>query len=335
LQQFDKNKERGILQVKQLRRLSKNKKGVSSLFIAIYVLLLASILISTLFISLNLGKSSLSTSMKVEEERIQEDIIIGGPGGMQLDGINVDSLRINNTGSIAVRIRALYIDDVFQCDPSTFEGDAYIKPKDYLWIQLAGNTEVINYEQNKNSFWTVTTERGTQSTERGDHILEGPTAPVQDTSNIRVGPFEIAFEEFYWSKNSPISWKPGWSIPDGTKDVIFKITIKNMDNEPIILNNRCCFTLVGNDNIPNNRLFWYIRPPQSGNLILNPGDTSEIIYDRAAPGSKTVPNFDKFQVGATCINYLIFTGYYAYSNGSPNLSKPLAQTIPFEAVLST
>ena len=105
-------------------------------------------------------------------------------------GINVESLRVNNTGSIAVRIRALYIGEVFQCDPSTFDGDSYIKPKAYIWIQLSGNTEDIKYEQTKNSFWTVTTERGTQSTERGDHILEGPTGPVQDTSNIRVGPFD-------------------------------------------------------------------------------------------------------------------------------------------------
>lgn len=317
-------------------QLLNNKRGVSSLMITIYVLLLAIILISTLFISVSIGKLGLSSSMKAEQERMQEGISIGGPGGMELDGTAVTSLRVNNTGSIAIRIRAIYIGEDFKCDPSTFEGDAYIKPKEYLWIQLSDNI-AINYEQTKKLNWAVTTERGTSVTERGEIIFEGPTAPDQDTTNIRVGPFELAFEEFYWSKSEPVSWNPGWSIPVGTKNVIFKITVKNIDDEPILLNYRCCFTLVGNDDIPNNRLFWYIRPPQSGDLIVNPGNEVTIIYDRDAPGSKTnptVPNFDKYQKGSTCINYLIFTGYYAYSNGIPNLNKPLAQTIPFEAVLA-
>lgn len=318
----------------KLRNFSKNKRGVSSLFIAIYVLLLSIILISTLFISLSIGKSGLSTGLKVEQERMQEEIAVGGPGGMQLDGTNVGLLRVNNTGSITMRIRAIYVGESFKCDPSTFDGDAYINPKDFIWIQLSGNI-AINYEQTKKLDWTITTERGTHVTEKGQAILEGPTAPVHDTSNIQIGPFELAFEEFYWSKNSPVNWKPGWSIPDGTKDVIFKISVKNIDDEPILINDKSCFTLVGNDNIPNNRLFWYIRPPQSGDLLIDPQEKVDIIFDRAAPGSKTITNFDKFQVGSTCINYLIFTGYYAYSNGSPNLNKPLAQTIPFEAVLST
>ncbi len=302
----------------------KDKRGVSSLMIAIYVLLLAIILISTLFISVSIGKLGLSNSMKAEQERMQEGVAIGGPGGMQLEGTDVGSLRVNNTGSIAIRIRAIYIGEIFKCDPSIFNGDAYINPKESMWIQLSDYI-TINYEQTKKMNWTVTTERGTSATERGEVILEGPTVPDQDTSLIRVGPFELAFEEFYWSVSNPISWKPGWSIPDGTKNVIFKITVKNIDDEPIILNNKCCFTLVGNDNIPNNRLFWYILPPQSGDLLVNPGETVTIIYDRNAPGSKTVPNFDKYQEGSTCINYLVFTGYYAYSNGNPNLNKPLAQ----------
>ena len=320
--------------MKRLRNFSKNKRGISSLFIAIYVLMLAIILISTLLVSLSIGKSSLTTYMKSEQEQMQEGIVIGGPGGMELDGDNVKSLRVNNTGSITVRIRSLYIGESYQCDPSTFEGDSYINPKESLWIQLSGNID-IDYDQTKTSYWKVTTERGTQSSERGDRILDGPTAPVQDTSNIRIGPFEIAFEEFYWSKDNPVSWQPGWSIPKGTKNVIFQINIKNIDDEAIILTENSCFTLVGNDNIPNNRLFWYIRPPQSGNLIVQPGDSATIIYDRNAPGSKTVPNFDKFQVGSTCINYLIFTGYYGDGIGNPDYDKPLAQTIPFEAVLST
>jgi len=272
--------------------------------IAIYILLLAIILVSTLFISASIGKLGLSNSMKAEQERMQEGVAIGGPGGMKLEGTDVSSLRVNNTGSIALRIRAIYIDEKFKCDPSTFDGDSYINPKDHIWIQLSD----INYDQTKKLNWTVSTERGTSATERGEAILEGPTVPDQDTSLIRVGPFELAFEQFYWSESSPISWNPGWSIPDGTKNVIFKITVKNIDDEPIILNDKCCFTLVGNDNIPNNRLFWYIRPPQSGDLLVDPGDTVTIIYDRNAPGSKQTPNFDKFQVGATCINYLIFTG---------------------------
>lgn len=321
--------------MRRQRNISIDKKGVSSLFIAIYVFLLAIILISTLFVSLTISKSSLTTYIGTEQERMQESILIGGPGGMQLDGSNVESLLVNNTGSIVVRIKSLYIGQSFRCDPSTFEGDSYIKPGEYLWIQLSGNTDDINYEENKNFYWTVTTERGIRSSERGDFILNGPTDPVQDTSHIRIGPFEIAFEDFHWSVKNPIDWEPGWSIPKGTKNVIFQVNIKNIDDEPLILTENSCFNLVGNDNIPHNRLFWYIRPPVSGYLIIQPGQSIPIIFDRSSLGSSTTPNFDKFQVGSTCINYMILIGYYATVTGNPDYSKPIAQTIPFEAVLST
>ena len=320
--------------MKGFKKLSKNKKGISSLFIAIYVFLLATILVSTLFVSLNIGKSGLTTYMKIEQERIQEGILIGGPGGMQLDGDNVKSLRVNNTGSIAVRIRSLYIGQTFKCDPSTFDGDSYIDPKESLWIQLSGNIE-INYDQTKKSIWTVTTERGIKSQERGDYILEGPYADP-DTSNIRIGPFQIAFEEFDYSKDDGASWLPGWSIPSGTK-VIFRIEITNIDDEAIILTDTSCFALHANDDIPNNRIFWYIRPPPSGYLIIQPYEEvpTPIIYDRIHAGqSPQTPNFN-FQPGYTAVNYLIFTGYYADAFEKPDLSKPIAQTIPFEAVLAT
>jgi len=317
--------------MKGFKKLSKNKRGISSLFIAIYVFLLATILVSTLFVSLNIGRSSLTTYMKLEQERIQEGILIGGPGGMQLDGDNVKSLRVNNTGSITVRIRSLYIGQIFKCDPSTFDGDSYIDPKESLWIQLSGNI-VINYDQTKKSIWTVTTERGIKSQERGDYILEGPTAD-QDTSNIRIGPFQIAFEDFEYSKDSGVNWSPGWSIPSGTKEVMFRIEIRNIDDEPIILMKDSCFALVANDEIYQDRLFWYIH----SQLTIQPGEEvpTPIIYDRPSPGSQSKPPNFNFQPGYTAVNYLIFTGYYADANGNPVYSKPIAQTIPFEAVLAT
>ena len=310
----------------------RNRKGISSLFIAIYVSMLATILITTLFVGVNLGKSSLTTYMKLEQERLQEGILIGGPGGMQIEGGNVKCLRVNNTGSIAVRIRALYIGQTYKCDPSTFDGDSYIEPKESLWIQL---TDIgINYAETKKSIWTVTTERGVISSEKGQYILEGPGSDP-DTSNIRIGPFEISFESFHYSKDNGASWQPGWSIPSGTKNVMFKIEIRNIDDEPIILTESSCFELHANDDIPNNRLFWYIQPPSSGYLTIWPETPPvPVIYDRQAPGSKTIPNFN-FQPGYTAVNYLIFTGYYGNAIGEPDHLKPIAQTIPFEAVLAT
>ena len=316
--------------MKALHELLNCKKGISSLFITIYVLLLAAILISTLLVALGISNSSLTTNYEIERKREQEHISIAGPGGLELDGTTVSALRVNNLGSITVRIRSIYIGQSFKCDPSTFTGDSYIEPKESLWVQFSGNLEV-NYEETKNLYWTVTTERATSSTVKGKYILNDP-GTVPDTDYLRFGPFELAFEDFHW-KSDAVNWQPGWSIPKSTKNVQWQINLTNIDDEPIVLTTTSCFLVVGNNEIPESKLTWYIQP---GNLVLAPGDDMDVYFDRKSDGSTSnTPNFGKFQSGTSCLNLLVLTGYYANRFGVPYWDRPIAQTIPFEAILVT
>ncbi len=318
--------------MKKPRMLLSNKRAVSTIFVAVYVVMLVTILISTLFISLSIGNEGLKASYILDQQRSQESILIGGPGGMTVEGDIVTSLLIKNLGSITARIRALYIGQSLIFDPSKSDEDAYIEPKRSLWLDI---TEYgISFEETKGLDWIVTTERGSSSSELGDVILNGPRPPRPDTSHIRMGPFEISFEEFYWSEKSPVQWQPGWSIPRGTHNVVFNISVRNIDDEPIILTDRTCFVLVNNADIPESRLAWYIRPPLSGSLLIASGDETNVVYDRIAPGNNQSPDMTKFQPYSISTNYLIFVGYYAKPDGTPNLSKPLAQTLPFEAVFT-
>src|SRR5512146_2999439 len=113
----------------QHRNLLTNKKGISSLFITIYVLLITVILLTTLFAGTTIYQSSLDASLKVEQKRLQEEITVNGPNGLRMSESNpnnVESLRINNTGAITVKIKALYIGGKFICDPSSFPDNSYI-----------------------------------------------------------------------------------------------------------------------------------------------------------------------------------------------------------------
>src|SRR5512136_730726 len=124
--------------MRQRKQIVKNKKGVSSLFIAIYVALLAVIILSTLFIGLSISQSSIASYSKIEQERTQEKILIRGPRALNVTpGGVVESLLINNTGGITARIRALYIGGEFICDPSAYPGDSYISSQSSLYVNLS------------------------------------------------------------------------------------------------------------------------------------------------------------------------------------------------------
>ena len=107
------------------RSIIKGRKGVSPLFVSLYLAILAIALISMLFFALEVSSASLTERSRIEQERMQESIALAGPEALELnEALEVERLRVNNTGSITVRIRALYIDHKFICDPSEFDGAA-------------------------------------------------------------------------------------------------------------------------------------------------------------------------------------------------------------------
>ena len=145
------------------------------------------------------------------------------------------------------------------------------------------------------------------------------------------------FDKFYYIKYNldgtynPQAVEDGWHPPSST-DVVWKITVQNIDDRIVILNELSCLTLV-----PNNggaQRPWYIEKVihgdgTSSNSIM-PQETVSIIYRWDTPTSKKASRtFD-----SECQNrvFLTFYGVFNYPDGS---AKPYGQTIPFEAVLIT
>jgi len=139
-------------------------KGISTIFGSILLIILVLTLASIFFLALYRYNHSVQEAIRVEEERMQEKIILYGLATQNLSGTEcVYAIHVNNTGSIASRIRAVYIDNEFLCDPSDRTinpSDTYINPKDSSWILLSLG---VKYEPTAKM--TVATERGTKSSE--------------------------------------------------------------------------------------------------------------------------------------------------------------------------
>jgi hypothetical protein len=320
----------------RLIKFAKDKKGVSPLFISLYLALIVILLISMLFFAIEVSSSGLNSRMKIEQERMQERIVLAGPEALELsEASEVERLRVDNVGSITVRIRALYIDSEFICDPSQFDGDAYIEPKESLWINLSSITPPIIFgNETANAYWTVTTERGSRAYEIGGNLKWPPYAPPT-IGKFYWGPLMIVFDMFHWRSGSG-PWMSGWSIPKGTKDVTWRILVVNVDNRDIVITDTSCLTLISNDNSPKDPLPWYIDPTSPDQtMTLKPGIFNFIHYTWSKPfseGGAKRQAVTGMQDLTTCITFLTFFGHFIEVNGT---LISFGQTIPFEAVLVT
>ncbi len=316
-------------------RLGKDKKGISPVFAAIYLSLLAFLLISTLFVALFTYGSAISDRIKMEEERQQESVTLAGPKALNLtaSGSYFEALRVNNTGTITIRIRALYIGGKFICDPSRFSGDSYINAKEFIWIKLYPTVKIELNQTTLDAFWTVTTERGVRGYETGANLIFGPPGSEYNPMRFYIGPLMILFDMFHWRSGTG-PWQNGWSIPKNTKDVTWRILISNIDNRDIEVTDKSSFTLISNDNAPSAPVPWYIDPLLSS-LYYRPGAFYFIYYSWSKPfseGGASRQSANVFGDGTTCINFLMFLGNFVNPNGTRT---PYGQTIPFEAVIVT
>lgn len=314
-------------------RLVKNRKGVSPIFVAIYLAILAILLISVLFAALYIYGSAVTERMKMEEERQQESVGLAGPKALNLTAETiVKALRVNNTGTITIRLRALYIGHKFICDPSTFEKDAYINPKEHIWIQLYPSVTITLNQTILDAYWTVTTERGTRARETGARLLYGEEEDQYNPMRFYIGPLMIMFDMFHWSDDQGKTWKSGWSIPKGTNDVTWRILLSNIDDRDIEVTEKSSFTLISNDNAPSNPVAWYIDPEMTYAFLFKPGGFYFVFYSWSKPyseGGASRQDIVGFGDGTTCINFLMFLGSFIEPNGTRT---SYGQTIPFEAV---
>ncbi|MDH5374650.1 MAG: hypothetical protein OEZ21_02045 [Candidatus Bathyarchaeota archaeon] len=321
----------------KVRKFAEDKKGISPLFISLYLALIVILLISMLFFAVEVSSSGLNSRLKVEQERMQERIVLVGPEALELtDASVVERVRVDNVGSITVRIRALYIGHEFICDPSEFEGDAYVEPKESLWINLSSVTPAIIFnDKTANAYWTMTTERGSKASEIGGKLKWGEPEIPYTANKFYFGPLMLVFDMFHWRSGSG-PWTSGWSVPKGTKDVTWRILCVNIDNRDIVLTDTCCLTLISNDNSPKDPLPWYIDPTfPYQTMALKPGVFNFIHYTWSKPfsaGGTKRQAVTGMQDLTTCITFLTFFGQFIEVN---NTLTPFGQTIPFEAVLVT
>jgi len=310
-------------------------KGVSTVFGSILFIILVITLASTLFFTLYRYNHSVQESIKLEEERMQERIVLCALTTQNQSGNEyITAILINNTGSITSRVRAVYIDNEFLCDPSEY-AETYLNAKESLWIVLPAG---VKYEAN--AMMAVATERGIKSVEYEWRLKHGGefNPPIEQT-RFYFGPLMLDFNKFYYTecdpKNGsydPSTWKAGWEIEIGTGSIAWNITVKNVDDRDITINQFSCFTLFPNKS-PSNRRAWYIEPPQeSFTQFIASNKTVNIIYIWDRP--KMVQTTPQNIYTTVCRNkvFLTFFGLFYEHDGT---TKPYGQTIPFEAVLCT
>jgi len=315
--------------VKRLRRLESNKRGVSSIFISIYLSLIGMLLISTLFAGQLISQSSITDYLKIEQDRRQENFHITDLISDSSD-INFTQLKIKNTGAITIRIRALYIDGDFKFDPSLNPDDAYIEPKETLNMTLDPH---IPMKDSLNVQWTLTSERGTRDSGLGRDLWGEVGGPFYSPSKFYFGPLMLYFDKFYWETDDG-GTNSGWTIPEKTRDVTWRVFLTNVDNRTIILTEDSDFSLVGNTGQQNWVLNWYVNPEQT-TMELEPGGVYSVDYTWSSPYSSSDDRITdiSFNSETPCLNFLTFAGEFIELDGFT--ATPFGQTIPFEAVLIT
>ena len=278
-------------------------------------------LASTLFLGLHSYNERTQESVIIEEERTQEKIVIDE---LQTDaeGTQITAIRVNNIGSIATRISAIYIDQTLIYEPLV-----NIDAKEQAVIQLPTPTPYIS-----TSTIAAATERGVKSIiEEGDLIENYQIIP--DTE-FYFGPLKLDFEEFYYMENIDGTYDPamlneGWN-PQSKTSVIWRITVTNIDYRIITLTKYSCLTLITNDG--GTQLPWYMERIEhedgTDSKSIIPKESVKIFYRWDNPVA--MKSQSTFATACQCRVILTFLGTFDLTDGK---TFPYGQTIPFEAVL--
>ncbi len=322
----------------------KRNSGVSTVVGTVLFMILIFSLASTLFLALSRYNESVQMGEAIEQERAQERISMIALSNETVAGTNyIKGVLVNNTASITSNIRAVYIDDVFLCDPSIETSinptGTYMNAKSSMMINF---TEI---EYSPTSTIAVATERGVKVIRFEADLMAGNSLQtVLQPPQSSYGPLRLDFDNFYY-KNSTTGgsfnynqqWYPGWNVPKSWvgNPVVWNITVTNIDPRNITLNQYTALTLVPNEN--SGQAPWYVEPSEEPNatgpntIFIASNQTVHIIYTYVTPRESTpnlraqsIPNAD------TCKIFLTFYGVFHEDDGT---TKPYGQTIPFESVL--
>ncbi len=326
-----------------MKRVLRDPHGISTVVIAsVFFLILT---FSTLFLLLSgfFGYNvSLNEQMRIEQERAQEKIILTQLG-LNDNATFITFLRVNNTGTIQVKIRAIYETNstmtFFLCDPSIYM-DTYIEPNDDLIIKGADGSYITRFQPNAKL--TLVTERGTKTSDFEGIVIYGPSNPPQpyDPTKYYIGPLELMFTAFYYRRTSQDGvldpsdqWHPGWNITRSYGYVAWNITVRNIDERNITINRLSSFTVVPNESPPSDERTWYLEPVNQTTLtqFLATGQVEYIVYKWSVPTAPSVKAQQIYSVPTRCLVFLTFYGVFHESDGT---TTTYAQTIPFEAAIT-
>jgi hypothetical protein len=325
--------------MKRMRVLT-NQRGTSTLYASLLSLFIVFSILTLFFLNYFNYNHVINQQMTFEQERLQEQLAISD---LILDssGEKITHVVVNNTGTIALRVRAIYVSNhsltMLLCDPSTYL-DTHIAPSHVLNISLPEDVMV-----NPATQITVATQRGVKTKQYIGDLLVGSIIPYPgyDPTKLYIGPLMLQFDAFYYRKtqkdgsmNPNDPWLEGWSISKGFGYCIWNITVKNIDDRNITLNRFTSFTAVPVDS-PSNELTWYLEPMNQGaqTTFLRVNQTSSLLYAWTEPkvleGTNTV---QKMTLPETrCMVFLTFFGLFHEHDGA---TTPYAQTIPFEAAIT-
>ncbi len=308
------------------RRLLKSKKGAATMVGAVFMLMIMfSAIIALVFAFSNFSQSG-QVRQKEEYGRIQESITIAG---IQIDNITnkIKSINVNNTGTIEVRIRAIYQQ---QGGSATFLTDPSISANTYISVGSNKSIDITSLALPSDTTLIAATERGVKSVGVNRPTL-GFGSPLSnyDTSQFSIGPLMLSFTSLSWTSNfdgsnNPLApWHPGWTAPSNTK-IAWRIDVRDVDtkNRDLTLNKFSGYTINKFDNPQTTT--WYIN---QNTVTLNWNQTTSLYFIWDLPLSNSIA---KPSPGNTGVNNAFLTLFGDFQGG-----ETFAQTIPFESITVT
>jgi hypothetical protein len=303
------------------------------------LLLMFTAFIGLLIAYLNYNISA-KEQMDIDHERSQEKIVLSK---IELNNeSSISKLVINNTGSIDVRIRALYEivngETKFIFDPSEYS-ETQIEPTKSLIINIP--PEVPDIPFNNQTKILVATERGIKSLDSLPELVYGPAEPPTnyDPTKLYIGPLMLKFDDFFYhvtlndgTLDPSETWQPGWIVDEKLPvKLAWNITVMNIDVRNLTITKFSSFNIVST-NGPNVKS-WYIEPTDQINKehFLEINQTEIITYIWDGPFSDDPQSVGPPFKDSTCMVFLTFFGVFHENDG---IETPYAQTIPFEASIT-
>jgi archaellum component FlaF (FlaF/FlaG flagellin family) len=315
-----------------INKSGRAQKGITTISAIFMLLLMFTVMIGLIAAFFNYNLSA-EEQMKIDLERSQEKIVLTKIA-VNNESI-ISNVVVTNTGSIEVRIRALYKivngETILLFDPSNYL-ETQIAPTESLVIGIPNDVAEIPFDDQVKI--VAATERGTKTSDYLAELVYGPIEPPNnyDPTKLYVGPLMLKFDEFFYhktDKNGVLdpndTWQSGWVV-DEKGYYAWNLTVMNIDTRNLTLYRFSSFNLVPTDS--PSVLSWYIEPTDQINgksfLVINQTQTITYIWNLPLSGDAAKLTFSD----STCMVFLTFFGVFHEADGTET---PYAQTIPFEA----